>query len=168
MEILIILQYLIFKKMKKIFYFIYLLPILTFGQSQTWSGSIVIDNMVNQDTVIQAPLSIIKDIDGRSWSFTVSVDTVAPIDTCVIIDIGGSNKRIVGSSRFAFNGYLSDYLPYTICMDSIITVTNNDTTYQKTFIGGDVLYPFARPQLYLNKDSSTSGTIYYNFLFSKP
>lgn len=152
--------------MKKLIIFgLAIFPLLVNGQSVRWSGSIVVDNMVSQDTSVQASYSV-SDINGSDWSVTISSDTSAVLDTSVTVTFGGSNNRISESSRFAFEGINNENLPYRFYIEDHVVITNEDTTYQQSFVGTN--YPFARPQLWLDKDSASTGTFKYDFLFTKP
>ncbi len=119
--------------MKKIFFLLVLVPVIILGQTYTWHDSINAAD-VTTDTIIQPGKvgesgSYSKNISGFGCTCTFEADYL--IDT-VTIDIGSSNYQI-SFGNYAFSGFVSDSLPYTIVKANLISVKNGDTCYIKTF-----------------------------------
>jgi hypothetical protein len=154
--------------MKKIFFLIGLIPIMIFGQSYTWHDSINAAD-VTTDTVIQ-PIKVgesgsySKNIAGLGCSCTFKADNLT--DT-VIIDIGGSNYQIT-SRNYAFSGFVSDSLPYTIVKANLTSVKNGDTCYIKTFSMEPYVFGFKYPQIKVTFDATdNTSALTWDCLFYK-
>lgn len=135
------------------------------SQNYEWTPSINIATMVRTDTVLTQPVTtVLPENAGNKWSVTIYT---TDLNANVIVTFGSSNNVIASKSLRGFEPFVNDSLPYTFSKAKCRVITNNDTTYQKTFTGGSTPFNFARMQLKLIKSTSTSGTIRFKFLFSK-
>ena len=140
-----------------------ILTVNGFGQSVRWNPSKDISKMVADDTVIYPKRVQVRDVANHYTSVTVwSTD----LDTSIRFSVGGSNKYIKGDV-FGFEAISNDSLPYRFYYPDHLTVTNGDTTYQKTITFSDPLR-FTRPGLWISKDSASTGTVNFEFLFTQP
>ena len=145
---------------------------LSYGQMQlSWTNTVDVSGQTIADSVITPPkqvvdgISKISDIGGFGWSCTVSS---VGLDTSITVDFGGSNNQIGSDYQYdyyAFEGMQADSLPYTFLEDSLMVITNYDTTYQKTFYSGAEPFPYRRPLTKLSKDSATTGLATFDWLF---
>lgn len=151
--------------MKKLILLLSFIPVFVFGQNRSWHPKINVGNMVADDTVLQASYTECGDIAGYIMGVTVWSDE---IDTSVTVNFGASNKIIDSTNyKFSFEGFSHDSLPYRFYKEDHTIITNTDTSYQKSFERTNPI-TFSRPQLWMSRDSCKSGTIYFDFLFSKP
>jgi hypothetical protein len=149
--------------MKKLIFL--LLTTISLGlnaQVYEWTPSVNIATMVRTDTVLQPTRDVLPDIIGYNWSVTVYTTN---LDSAVTVNFGGSNNIVSAKSLRGFEAFTSSSLPFTFSKVACRVITNNDTTYQKTFTGGENPFPFARPQLKLTKTTADAGTVYFKFLF---
>lgn len=150
---------------KLIIYLVFIfVSIYSIGQNKDWHPRIIIDNMVADDTVLQPTYAECGDIGGYGMSVTVwSTD----LDTSITVSFGATNKITDSTDyTFAFESFPNDSLPYRFYMEDHQVITNNDTTYQRTFERTKPIQS-SRPLLYLRKDDCISGTAYFDFLFTK-
>lgn len=132
----------------------------SFAQSKEWVESYNITTS-KTDSVFWTGTTV--DIAGYTW--TATFETIG-LDTSIVINIGGSNKPInTSKTRYAFEPFVYDELPYTFYPDSCNVVTNDSTTIQKTFKSANDEYGFLRPAFSLTTTTDTVFTlnVYFNF-----